>query len=456
MSLFKRATRKGIKLRLALVGPSGSGKTYTSLLLAHQLLGIKPGDPAAAERIALLDTEQGSSRRYSGRPFEFAMAPLRDYHPKHYIKAIDDAAQSGFELLVIDSLSHAWSGKGGALELVDRLKKGDNNWSGWADVTPLHRALVESMLGSNLHIIATMRAKTEWAIEGRKPVKVGVGPDQRHGIDYEFDVVLDLDHAHVVSASKTRCADLDGQEFQPGDPALADTLRGWIQEQGDGAQVEPVTEPEIEQAAAPEPEPEPEPEPPRRRGKPKAEANGKPVETPAPEPQTDEPAKSDHETVANLTGRYDHCGSVETLEQIDADRDAAVQTNRLRKTGASWPAIERCRQLAVDRLEVAADLSERYLNARDEPDLFSADGAWNAAIEAGLLPDGHPITRRLTGLRLLAHARLADSGEALKLVAELRDAAVKAGNLLEFDDVLDDLDMALTEAEARLAELEEV
>lgn len=447
MSIFKRATRRGIKLRLAMVGPSGSGKTYSSLLLAHQLLGIKPGDPRAAERIALLDTEHGSSRLYVGAPFEFAICPLRNYHPENYIKAIDDAAEAGFDLLIIDSLSHAWSGKSGALELADRLKKGDNNWSGWAEVTPLHRSLVESMLGSRLHIIATMRAKTEWTVEGKKPVKVGVGPDQRHGIDYEFGIVLDLDQEHIIRASKTRCQALSGLEFEPGDPALAETLRAWIEDQGDDDQPADA-EPE------PETEPDPEPDPPKRRRQ-KAEANGKPAAEPALEPQ-DEPAKSDHETIANLTGRYDHCGSREQLDQIDADRDAAVAEKRLRTDGTGWPAVKRCRQLAVDRIDVAADLSDRYLNAKDEPDLFGADSAWEAGREAGLLADGHPITRGLTGLRLTAHARLADTSEALKLVVELRDAALKAGNLLEFDDALDDLDLALTEAEARLAELEEV
>jgi hypothetical protein len=205
MATFKKATKSQAKLRLALTGPSGSGKTYTSIAIATEI-----GGP-----IAVIDTERGSAAKYADR-FEFDVLELTDFSPAAYIEAIDAAAAAGYRCLVVDSLSHAWSGRGGALELVDeanRRSKSGNTYTAWREVTPLHNALVDAILGFPGHVFATMRSKTEYVVEkgpnGKSsPRKVGLAPIQRDGIEFEFDVVAELTHDNEWITGKTRCSAL--------------------------------------------------------------------------------------------------------------------------------------------------------------------------------------------------------------------------------------------------------
>jgi hypothetical protein len=229
---FQKASKKQSRLRLSLIGPGGSGKTYTALRIAKHLGG----------RTALIDTEHGSASKYADE-FEFDTLELRDFNPRTYVEAIHMAEEAGYQLLIIDSLSHAWAGKGGALELVDNAaarSKSGNKWTAWRDVTPLHNDLVEAILQSPCHVICTMRAKTEYIQEkddqGKTRItKIGMQPVQRDGMEYEFDVVGDLSIDHQLVISKTRCSALDGKVIPMPGKEIADTLRTWLT---DGAAVE--------------------------------------------------------------------------------------------------------------------------------------------------------------------------------------------------------------------------
>lgn len=222
---FKKATKEQSKLRLALIGISGSGKTMTALKVA-KVLGSKT---------ALIDTERGSASKYADQ-FDFDVLELDSFHPQTYIKAIGEAS-GNYDTLIIDSLSHAWSGKDGALELVDRAAKrsqSGNTFMAWREVTPLHNALVDAMLQANCHVIVTMRAKTEYVQEKDEktgkltPRKVGLQPVQRDGLEYEFDVVGDMTNENDLIISKTRCPALTGQIYnKPGDD-VAGILKGWV------------------------------------------------------------------------------------------------------------------------------------------------------------------------------------------------------------------------------------
>lgn len=199
---FQKATRKQAKLRLALTGPSGSGKTYSALLMASGMGG----------KIAVIDTERSSASLYSHLVEFDALDLAPPYTPERFIQAIEAAEEAGYDILVVDSITHEWSGVGGCLELVDevaRSKYKGNSWSAWNDITPRHRSFLDKMMASNLHIIATMRSKTDTAQvdEGgrKRVVKLGMKSEQRDGAEYEFTIVLDLVHdGHFAMASKDR------------------------------------------------------------------------------------------------------------------------------------------------------------------------------------------------------------------------------------------------------------
>lgn len=199
---FEKAMRKKAKLRLALTGPSGSGKTYSALLVAKGIGG----------RIAVIDTEKGSASLYSDVA-EFDVLELDPpFSPERFIEAISAAEQAGYDCLIIDSITHEWGGVGGCLELVDTIAKTKfrgNSWSAWSEINPRHRSFLDAILRSSMHIIATMRSKTETAqVEenGRKKVaKLGMKSEQRDGVEYEFTTVLDIGHeSHHAIASKDR------------------------------------------------------------------------------------------------------------------------------------------------------------------------------------------------------------------------------------------------------------
>lgn len=221
---FKKATKIQRRLRMALMGPSGSGKTFTALQLATEL--------AEGGAIAVLDTERGSASLYSDR-FTFDICELESFNPQHYIDAINAAAQAGYAVLIIDSLSHAWSGEGGVLDQVNR--RGGNSFTdGWGKVgTPLQNSLIKTLLEAPLHVIATMRVKTEYSVEkderGKSvPKRIGLAAVQRDGVEYEFDIIGVLDIQNTLTIEKTRMVALAGEVIAKPDAKLARKIMGWL------------------------------------------------------------------------------------------------------------------------------------------------------------------------------------------------------------------------------------
>ncbi len=226
MTAFKKATKAAAKLRLGLVGPAGSGKTMTALRVAQGL-----GGP-----IAVIDTERGSASLYVGeRGIAFDVIELDSYEVEHFIDGIRAAVDGGYSVLVIDSLSHAWAGKGGILEFVDKAGKRNQsggNFGAWRDATPRHNALVDAILGAPLHIIVTLRSKVEYVVEnvgGRNQVrKVGLQPVQRDGLEYEFTVVGDVTQEHDLVVTKTRAAFLKDAVIKEAGEDLGKQLAAWL------------------------------------------------------------------------------------------------------------------------------------------------------------------------------------------------------------------------------------
>lgn len=222
---FKKATKEKSRARMAIDGPSGSGKTYTALTIATHL----------SDKVAVIDTEHGSASKYADL-FEFDVLELKSHSMTNYCEAIKAAEQAGYEVIVIDSLSHAWCGAGGALEQADAIaarSRSGNSFTAWKDVTPDYYRLVEAMIGSSAHLIATLRVKTKTVIEtndkGKSaPRKIGLTPIQRDGIEYEFDVLASMDLNNRMVIHKSRYSPLSGLVISKPGADVAEELKRWL------------------------------------------------------------------------------------------------------------------------------------------------------------------------------------------------------------------------------------
>ncbi len=207
--LIRKAERKKAKLRLGISGASGSGKTWSALEIATGMGG----------KIGMIDTEAGRGELY-GDDFNYDVIRLdAPYSTERYIEAIRAFEKAGYDIIIIDSLSHAWVGEGGILASVDQAG-GKTFSNGWKAATPRHNAMVEAIVTSPLHIIVTMRVKTEYVVElndrGKaEPRKVGLSPVQRDGLEYEFTLFMDINQDHVVHVTKDNTKLFDQQYVKP-------------------------------------------------------------------------------------------------------------------------------------------------------------------------------------------------------------------------------------------------
>jgi hypothetical protein len=224
MITFKKAVRTTAKIKMALTGPSGSGKTYSALAIAKGL----------AEKIAVLDTEVGSASLYSDI-FEFDTVTIKPpFEAQKFIEVIHAAEKAGYELLIIDSLSHAWGGEGGALEQKDGLDaRGgrQNQYTNWGPIKKLHNQLKEAILQSSMHIICTLRAKQEYSISNdngkNKVQKLGMAPIAEPGLEYEYSILFELAMNHEAIAGKDRTGLFDGKMFLPSEET-GKLIKDWL------------------------------------------------------------------------------------------------------------------------------------------------------------------------------------------------------------------------------------
>lgn len=226
---LQTAKRQQIKIKLSLAGASGSGKTYSSLLLAYGLCNDW-------SKIAVIDTENYSASFYShlGKFQVINVAP--PFTPEKYIEAIKLCEAEGIEVIIIDSISHEWSGKGGCLEIheneISKMRM-PNSFTAWAAVTPRHQAFVDAIIMSGCHIISSIRSKSEYILTERNgkitPQKIGMAPITRDGFEFEVSVAFDLDHAHKASSSKDRTGLFSDRQPFVITPATGKRLLDWSQ-----------------------------------------------------------------------------------------------------------------------------------------------------------------------------------------------------------------------------------
>ena len=235
---FKKAVKTKQWLRLAIDGISGSGKTMSALRIANGMAKKING------KIALIDSEHGSAALYADR-FEFDTLELNSFQIEDYTGALDAAKKAGYEIVIIDSTSHAWDA---LLERVDRIGKqkfGGNTWAGWAEGTPLQKKLIEAMLTYPGHIIATCRSKTEYSVDrddkGKTSIKkVGMAAVQRPGFEYEFTMAMTIDGNHTGMFTKDRTGKFQDKFFEKPDESIGEQLIVWLNE---GAALPPYKPP---------------------------------------------------------------------------------------------------------------------------------------------------------------------------------------------------------------------
>ena len=219
---FTKATKEQAKLRLAIFGPSGSGKTFTSLRIATGMTG----------KIAVIDTERGSASKYAGK-FEFDVLELPKKDIATYVQGIRAAQEAGYGVLIIDSLTHAWKDLLAEIDRIANAQFRGNTWAAWSKGTPKQNMLVDAILDFDGHIIATMRTKTEWTTAAgtngkSRPVRVGLAPEQGKGIEYEFDMLIELSTEHLANFIKDRTGQYQDEIIDKPGEQLGIDLQAWL------------------------------------------------------------------------------------------------------------------------------------------------------------------------------------------------------------------------------------
>lgn len=231
---LRKATRQKAKIRLGLSAVSGGGKTYSALLIAYGLCGDW-------NKIAIIDTENNSADLYAHLG-PYNVLPLSaPYAPEKYIEAVKACENSGIEVIIIDSITHEWDGKGGILEISNSMT--GNSFTNWAKLTPRHQAFIDSILQSSCHIITSVRRKQDYELSQNEkgklePVKVGLKEVTREGFEYELTVNLELDVKHNASASKDRTGLFSGKPSFVPSVETGKLIKAWCES---GVEVIPPT-----------------------------------------------------------------------------------------------------------------------------------------------------------------------------------------------------------------------
>lgn len=224
---IRQAARKAKRLKLGLIGPTGTGKTRTALQVAAELAKLE------GTRVGFIDTEHGSAELYAGdrdhfgNVLNFDVIQLSDHRPEVFTAALRHLEREGYGVVVIDSASHAWHN---ILEFVDSTSgdRGGKFGSGWKKATPRWRNFLESLVAAQVHLIVCMRAKMQYAQEGKQVVKLGMGAEMRSGAEYEFDVIGEFQEVGVLAITKSRNVAITDKIYRQPGADMARDLMAWL------------------------------------------------------------------------------------------------------------------------------------------------------------------------------------------------------------------------------------
>jgi len=224
---LRKATRQKAKIRLGLSAVSGGGKTYSALTIAKGIAGDW-------DKVAIIDSENSSADLYAHLGDYNVLPIAAPFTPEKYIEAIKECEKAGMEVIIVDSITHEWDGKGGCLEIVESL---GGKYQDWAKVTPRHQAFIDAIVQSPCHIITTVRRKQDYEMvkDGNGKVKVekgGLREITREGFEYELTINLELNTSHHASASKDRTGLFTGKALFVPTEQTGELIRNWC-EQGE-------------------------------------------------------------------------------------------------------------------------------------------------------------------------------------------------------------------------------
>ena len=191
----KQAVRSKVFVKVALMAPSGGGKTFSSLRVATGMAQEIEKREGRKARILLGNTE-GDRGYYYANEFEYEIVDLEPpYTPEKFTSFLHWAEEEKYDIVILDSASHEWEGRGGCLEIH---AKAGGRYQDWKDVTPRHEKFIDAMAKTKINLIATMRGKDKYELEkddnGKTSVnKLGVGAKQREGFEFEFTCTFMID-----------------------------------------------------------------------------------------------------------------------------------------------------------------------------------------------------------------------------------------------------------------------
>lgn len=199
---FKTAKRDKVYIKAVITGPSGSGKSYSALRVATGIAEKIGAVGAGGSKIAYIGSE-GTRNNYYADEFQYDLIDLEEFSIDTYMEAVNLAISSGYKVLIVDSLTHVWTWVNEQVNNEPRM----TSFQAWGKWKPKHRKLMEKILFSPIHVVATARGKDEYIMEEKSgkqvPKKVGMGAQQDKDIQYEYTVAFMLDQdSHLAHAEK--------------------------------------------------------------------------------------------------------------------------------------------------------------------------------------------------------------------------------------------------------------
>ena len=203
---WRDATRQQSKASIVIEGLSGSGKSGLALALAY-ILADKAWD-----KVYSIDTENKSLDLFQGIQLHIGepvnafkkldLLPMHGYAPSNYEACKQSAKEAGAQVVIQDSISHMWTGRGGILDLVSKAKAEDrymDNYRVWGlpHIYAEKNAVFNTIRDSDVHVISTVRVKEKHEFvsgaEGKKELKsLGEQEIQMPDLKYEPDLVLSM------------------------------------------------------------------------------------------------------------------------------------------------------------------------------------------------------------------------------------------------------------------------